>query len=83
MRPMPDKVLYFIEGNVVKVLTPLLMSNYTASVTMVSGGDSANQNSELIVPDDAIPMIIDYVSKLLITERGMPQDNANDGVDRA
>ena len=79
MRSVPNKVLYYIEGNYAKVLTPILMSDYTASVTMISGGNSTDLTSELIVPDDYIPVIIDYCSKLLILERNQAEDAANDG----
>jgi hypothetical protein len=79
MRRVPNKVLYYVEGNYAKVLTPILMSEYTASVTMISGGNSSDLTSELIVPDDYIPVIIDYCSKLLILERNQAEDSANDG----
>ena len=79
MRPVPNKVLYYIEGNYAKVLTPIRMSDYTASVTMVSGGDSTDFSSILTVPDDYIPMIIEYCMKMLVTERNQPVDAANDG----
>jgi hypothetical protein len=79
MRPVPNKILYYIEGNIAKMLTTITMNNYTASVTMISGGDTNDLDSELIVPDDYIPMIIDYAMKLLISERNQPEDAANDG----
>lgn len=80
MRPIPNKVLYYIEGNLIKVLTALLMNQYTASITMISGGDSTNLDSQLIVPDDYVPVIIDYCFKLIAAELNQKQDTANDGI---
>lgn len=79
MRPIPNKVLYYVEGGEAKVITSLNMSDYTASVTLISGGDSTNLSSQLNIPDDALPMIIDYCMKLLVAERNMKTDLANDG----
>lgn len=82
MRGIPNKVLYYVEGGNAKVLTSINMSEYTANVTLISGGDSTNLDSQLNVPDDAIPMIIDYAMKLLVAEMNMKTDLANDGVNK-
>ena len=80
MRGIPNKVLYYVEGGTAKVITTLIMTEYTASVTLISGGDATNMDSQLNVPDDSIPMIIDYAMKLLMAEMNVKVDNANDGV---
>ena len=80
MRGIPNKVLYYVEGGSAKVITALIMTDYTASVTLISGGDSTNLDSQLNIPDDAIPVIIDYAMKLLMAEMNVKIDNANDGV---
>ena len=48
---------------------------------MVSGGDSTDLNSTLIVPDDYVPMIVEYIKGQLAFERSRPIDVSNDGVD--
>ena len=48
---------------------------------MISGGNSNDLSSVLNVPDDYIATIVDYVSKMLIMQRNMPQDQTADGVD--
>ena len=80
MRPIPNKILYYSEGGDAKVITAINMTEYKASVTMISGGDSTNMNSTINLPDDAIPAVIDYVMKLLVSELKMKADNTNDGV---
>jgi len=56
------------------------LSQYTASVTLISGGDSSNLSSTLNVPSDYIPSITSYVMQSLMLERKQPQDQTNDGV---
>ena len=80
MRGIPNKVLYYVEGGSAKVITALIMTDYTASVTLISGGDSTNLDSQLNVPDDYIPVIIDYAMKLLMAEMNVKVENANDGI---
>jgi hypothetical protein len=48
---------------------------------MISGGDSSDLNSTLIVPDDYVPMIVEYIKGQLAFERSRPIDVSNDGVD--
>lgn len=76
-----NKILAYSEGNVVYALTTLQLNQYTATATIVSGGDSTNLNSVLRVPDNYIPVIVDYVTKSLIAARLQTQDKANDGND--
>jgi hypothetical protein len=57
------------------------LNQYTATITIISGGDSTNLSSTLNVPDDYIPGIVDYVTKALMMARQQIQDNANDGND--
>jgi len=82
MRAIPNKLLYYTEGDNCFVLTTIMLSQYTASVTMVSGGDSTDLDSELNVPSDYFPIMQDYIMKQLLLERAQPQDGASDGVDR-
>lgn len=81
MRPIPNVTLYYPEGEFIYAISTIILSNYTATVSMVSGGDSSDLTSTLNVPDDFIPVIVDYVSKMLMLERGQPVDAANDGLD--
>lgn len=78
---IPSKTLAYYEGDIIYILSTIQMSEYTATATIVSGGDSSDLNSVLRVPDNYIPIIVDYVTKSLITARLQTQDKANDGND--
>jgi len=79
-RPIPNKVLYYEEGDKAFVWTTLLLDAYTAQVTLISGGDDTNLDSSLNVPSDYMPAIIDYCVKRGISQlRGGVKDGANDG----
>lgn len=81
MRSIPNKILCYPEGGNCFAITTILMSEFTASVTMVSGGDSTNLNSILNIPGDYIGVIVDYIKSQLAFERAQMPDMANDGVD--
>jgi len=80
MKNIPNKVLYYVEGSNALILSSLTLSQYTASVTLISGGDSTSLSSTLNVPADYIPMITNYAMQALMIERKQPQDQTNDGV---
>jgi hypothetical protein len=77
----PSKTIAYYQGDTAYIATTLILNTYTASVTIISGGDSTNLNSKLNVPDDYIPGIVDYATKALMLSRQQIQDNANDGND--
>lgn len=79
MKNIPNKVLYYVEGSNALILSSLTLSQYTASVTLISGGDSTNLSSTLNVPADYIPVITNYAMQALMIERKQPQDQTNDG----
>ena len=81
MANLPNKTIYYNEGTYVYVVSNLKLSDYTASVTMVSGGNSGDLNATLSVPSDYMPVIVQYVQQQLILMRSRPQDVANDGAD--
>jgi hypothetical protein len=83
MTPLPNKTLFYVEGSDVFVVSNIQLDGYTASVTMISGGNSQDLNSVLNVPSDYIPMMIDYIQKQLLLEKTTPKDLANDGTDLA
>ena len=58
MRPIQNKILYWIEGKNIFVKSSIPLTSYKATLRMVSGGDSKNLESTLIIPDDYIPVII-------------------------
>jgi hypothetical protein len=78
---LPNKTIYYNEGTYVYVISNLKLSDYTASVTMVSGGDSSDLNAVLSIPSDYMPVIVQYVQQQLIIQKSRPQDVANDGAD--
>ena len=83
MTPLPNKTLFYVEGGNVFVVTNIQLDGYTASVTMVSGGDATDLNSVLNVPSDYIPVMIDYIQKQLLLEKTTSKDLVNDGQDLA
>ena len=81
MRKIPNKTLFYYEGNSIFALSTILLNQYTATVSMISGGDSTDLNSELNVPPDYYPNMVQYIKEQLMAERLMPQDLQNDGTD--
>jgi hypothetical protein len=81
MQPIPNKVLYYYEGELLYVVSTLLLNQYTVNVTMVSGGDSTDLDSTLNVPADYYPVMVEYIKQQLLFERNIPVDDKNDGVD--
>ena len=81
MRTIPNKILGYTEGSYAYLMTELLMQDYTAHVTMVSGGDNTDLNSTLNVPADYIPVMTEYLKTQLMFERSVPKDVTPDGQD--
>jgi len=81
LRPIQNKILYWIEGKNIYVKSSILLSAYKANLRMISGGDSSDLNSTLIIPDDYVPIIVEYIKGQLAFERSRPIDVSNDGVD--
>lgn len=81
MKPIPNKTLYYSEGNSIFILSTLLLYQYTASVTLISGGDSTDLNSELNVPSDYLPIMQEYIIKQLAFEQSRVRDLENNGAD--
>ena len=81
LRPIQNKLLYWIEGQNVYIKSSILLSQYKANIRMISGGDSTDLNSTLIIPDDYVPLMIEYVKSQLAFERSRIIDTNNDGVD--
>lgn len=83
MPPIPNKILYWPEGNTLRMKTPLQLFNYTGVVKMISGGDSTDLNSELNVPPDYLPLMTEYIRNQLMAQRAIKPDTTNDGNDIA
>lgn len=81
LRPIQNKILYWTEGKNIYAKSLIPLTSYTANVRMVSGGISTDLNSTLNIPDDYVPMIVEYIKGQLAFERSRPIDTANDGVD--
>jgi len=81
MPVISNKLLFLPEGKVVRTKSTIILSNYTATVKMISGGDVSNLNSELNVPPDYLPVIREHVNNQLLKERSIPQDTVSDGTD--
>jgi hypothetical protein len=81
-RTIPNKILIYPEGIYCYAITTILMTSYTANVTMISGGDSTTLDSILNVPPDYYPVMVDYIKQQLSFERAAKQDTSNDGSDQ-
>lgn len=81
MRPIPNKLIAYYEGKNAYIKSTIMLSQYTAHATMVSGGVSTDLYSELNVPPDYFPMMQEYLVKVLMMERMNPVDGQNDGLD--
>lgn len=81
LRPIQNKVVYWPQGQEVYMNTDIPLTAYKANIRMVSGGDSSDLNSTLIIPDDYVPIMIEYIKNQLAFERSRPIDTSNDGVD--
>jgi hypothetical protein len=81
LRPIQNKIAYWIEGDNIYVKSSIPLTSYKATLRMVSGGDSTNLDSTLIIPDDYMPVVIEYIKAQLAFEKSRPIDQSNDGVD--
>lgn len=81
MRQIPNKVLAYSQGEYVYAISTIQLSQYTATVTMISGGTSSDLGSTVNVPDDYFPIIVEFMKAQLMFERQAPVDTANDGLD--
>jgi len=81
MRPIPNKLLGYPQGEFVYVISTLLLSAYTAQITMISGGLSTDLDSTLTVPPDSFPVMNEYLLRILMTQKNQVQNLENDGTD--
>lgn len=81
MRPIPNRVIGYSEGEFIYIESTLILNQYTAYVTMVSGGDSTDLDSTLNVPPDYDGVMIEYIRQQLMFQRSVPVDVTNDGSD--
>jgi hypothetical protein len=81
LRPIQNKIAYWIEGDNIYVKSSIPLTSYKATLRMVSGGDSTDLDSTLIIPDDYMPVVIEYIKGQLVFEKSRPIDQSNDGVD--
>jgi hypothetical protein len=79
MRAIPNRTLYYTEGDKAFIISTNILIGYTVNATLISGGDSSNLSSSLNVPDDYIPVIVNYVTQMLVNSRKQPLDQSNDG----
>jgi hypothetical protein len=81
MRTIPNKLIAYSESEFVFIQSPLILNDYTAQVTMVSGGNSTDLQSTLNVPGDYLPVISEYLKTQFMFERSVPKDLTPDGQD--
>jgi hypothetical protein len=81
MRPIPNKVIGYPEGNLLYIISTLLLNQFTGQVTMISGGDKTDLDSELNVPANYLPIMQDWIFSQLMKEKSVPVDVVNDGQD--
>ena len=81
LRPIQNKICYWVEGKNIYIKSSIPLTSYKATLRMVSGGDSTDLDSTLIIPDDYMPVVIEYIKGQLAFEKSRPIDQSNDGVD--
>jgi hypothetical protein len=81
LRPIQNKILYWVEGKNIFIKSSIPLTQYKATLRLISGGDSSDLNSTLIVPDDYVPIVVEYIKGQLAFEKSRPIDQSNDGVD--
>ena len=81
MRPIPNKIYYWPENNTIYCKSTLVLSDFTAVVKMISSGNFDDLSSNINLPQDAYPFVVDYVQKQLMLERKSPKIPTNDGSD--
>jgi hypothetical protein len=81
MPPIINKILAWSEGKQLKMKSVLTLSEYTGIVRMISAGDRTDLDSELNVPQDYYPYMVEYVQKQLMLMKGIRQDTNNEGND--
>ena len=81
LRPIQNKITYWVEGKNIYVKSSIPLTSYKATIRMVSGGDSTDLDSTLIIPDDYMPVVVEYIKSQLVFEKSRPIDQSNDGVD--
>jgi hypothetical protein len=81
LRPIQNKIAYWVEGKNIYVKSSIPLTSYKATIRMVSGGDSTDLDSTLIIPDDYMPVVVEYIKGQLVFEKSRPIDQSNDGVD--
>lgn len=81
MRKIPNKIYAYNEGEIVRFTSTLPLYQYTATVSMISGGDSADLDSLINVPDDYFPTVTEYIKAQLLLEKAQIADGSNDGID--
>lgn len=69
------------EGKTVRAKTSLPLWDYTATAKMISGGDATDLDSELNVPADYYPVMVEYLKQQLMLQKAQRQDITNDGND--
>ena len=81
VRMIPNKILAYSQGEFIYALSTLILSPYTASVTMVSGGNSNDLSSTINVPNDYFTLIVEYLKQQFAYSLNVKVDGANDGRD--
>lgn len=81
MRAIPNKIICKPESNYLLAKSTILLSAYTATVTMVSGGSATDLDSLLNIPSDYFPIMVGYLQQQLMMERNAVVDVQNDGRD--
>lgn len=81
MRRIPNRFYYWYERSTVIIDCVLDITDYTATVKMVSSGsDNTDLSATIYLPNEWLSFVQDYVVKNLILERQQPKDLTNDSI---
>jgi hypothetical protein len=79
-RYVPKRIYYFLDGKKAWLKTEYVLDNKKVRIRMASPSENADLDSELNVPLEYIPDIINYVISILVPEEQSPKDISNDGL---
>lgn len=79
IRPIPNKIMYWAEGGFLYAESTLPLFTYTAKIRMISA-ENTDLNTNLNVPSEYLPLVLEYCSKALLQERNLPKEMVPDGI---
>jgi hypothetical protein len=80
--PAPkNAVFWWVEGNTLYVRPGATnVAGVSVAVRMIGSAGSRSLADQLLVPNDAVPQVVEYVLRHFLQTDQLPKDTMNDGV---